>query len=542
MALWRPRLRTILLTINLIILILPLGGIAVLRLYESALVRQTESELIVQGAFVGAAYKAALGRMIPDLSPYGNSLLPGQLQDLQSDEPWRPQPATLDLASDVIYPELLDEKPPKKTAASLAVAAGRDLMPIMQNAQMVTLAGMRIVDFQGVVVASTGGLLGRSLASRREIRHALHGEYFSLLRQRTVYNQPALASISRGAGLRVYVAMPIILEQRLVGVVLLRRTPNTIGSALYGKRYPILYGLLALVGVALAVSLFVSFSISRPVRDVIRQTKRAVRGQKGAVAVLERPVTLEIAQLSESVAQMAQYLEQRAEYIQTFASHVSHEFKSPLTSIRGTIELLREHLDTMTPAERDRFLNNLDVDAKRLQRLVARLLELAKADMLALTVADNRPLTPVADVLEKLAGRYLGQGVVVNLVQDESDCLVAMLAETLDSVISNLVDNACQHGGAAESRVTITITTAKIIKTEESGKVGSYTVLSIADDGVGISPANISQIFEPFFTTGRKAERSGIGLSIVRSLIQAHGGTVRLQPATVGTRFILELP
>src|SRR5439155_39005 len=107
--------------------------------------------------------------------------------------------------------------------------------------------------------------------------------------------------------------------------------------------------------------------------------ERAARGEQGAVAPLARPITREVARLSEAVATMARTLEERADYIRTFASQVSHEFKAPLTAIQGAVELLRDHAATMSAEERDRFLENLAADAQRLERLVRRLLELARA-------------------------------------------------------------------------------------------------------------------------------------------------------------------
>ena len=94
---------------------------------------------------------------------------------------------------------------------------------------------------------------------------------------------------------------------------------------------------------------------------------------------LRHPVTHDIAELSEAVATMAQTLEQRADYIRNFAAHVSPEFKTPLSAIQGSVELLRDHADSMPPGQRKRFIDIPSNDALRLERLVRRLLELARA-------------------------------------------------------------------------------------------------------------------------------------------------------------------
>ena len=94
-------------------------------------------------------------------------------------------------------------------------------------------------------------------------------------------------------------------------------------------------------------------------------------------------MTREAQSLSESIVTMARTLEARADYVRDLALGISHEFKTPLTGIRGGAELLRDHLDEMSADERRKFLSNILADTERLERLVRRILELARADALA---------------------------------------------------------------------------------------------------------------------------------------------------------------
>jgi len=134
-----------------------------------------------------------------------------------------------------------------------------------------------------------------------------------------------------------------------------------------------------LLAAVTAISLFTARTLNRPLRDLVEQTERVQRGDRAALQPLLRPGTREVDRISRSVAAMAHSLQERAEYIQAFAFDVSHEFKGPLTSIRGAAELLKDHIETMNPVELDRFLPMLDRDADRMERLVNRLLELARA-------------------------------------------------------------------------------------------------------------------------------------------------------------------
>jgi len=403
-------------------------------------------------------------------------------------------------------------------------------MGVMHDAQLVTLAAIRVVDARGTVVATTGEELGASLADREEISRALGGESVSLLRERVSDEPPPpLASASRGTHLRVFVAEPIVEQGQTIGAVLLSRSPRSIGQTLYAKRYHLLGGSVLLLAVVVAMSFFTSRAVARPLAAVVEQTERAARGERGAVIPLDRPITRGVASLSEAVEAMAQSLEERADYIRGFASHVSHEFKTPLTAIQGAVELLRTHDATMAPDKRARFLDNVAADARRLEHLVRRLLELARADVL-------RPVGESADtgrVAADVAARYREAGLAVEIGRRIEPCRAAIDAESLESVLSSLLDNARQHGGG--SRVTIDVDI-------ESDGVSRSTRLRISDDGPGISAANAAMIFDPFFTTARDHGGTGLGLTIARSLVDAHGGSIRLVPAERGAAFEITLP
>ncbi|WP_420467157.1 sensor histidine kinase [Panacagrimonas sp.] len=524
----RPRLSTVLILIHLVILLLPLGGIAVLRVYESALIRQTESELIAQGVFISATYRTLLadGPALP--ADYG---VPRRHVEPRADPdgPWRPRLVSLDLATDPVLPPPPEPQPGTIAPDAIAAAVGAQIEPILRDAQVITLAGIRVLDVHGTIVATTGGDLGLSMAALPEAQRALAGEYVSLMRQRGSQRPPPpLDSISRGARIRVAVAVPILADDRVIGAVTLLRTPGNIWQALRGKRRELAWAGAALLLTVLGLSLLTAVTIGRPVRAVIRQARRAARGESGAVVPLRHAGTREIAELSQTVAAMARTLEERARYIRDFAAHVSHEFKTPLTAIRGTVELLRDHAATMNPDERERFLALLESDAARLDRLVSRLLELARADM-------ARPgaepvITALSPLLQALAQRYRERGLAVDLQLPATNLHAAIDAETLDAILSTVLDNARQHGGA-DTRVALHLHAH-----------GGELAIDVIDNGKGISEHNAARVFEPFFTTARDGGHTGLGLSIVRSLLQAHGGHIALQPSPSGAHFCIGLP
>src|SRR5439155_528484 len=247
---------------------------------------------------------------------------------------------------------------------------------------------------------------------------------------------PPLASLSRGTRVRVFVALPVLDGRRVVGAVVLSRSPRSIGETLYDKRFHLLAGAGLLLAVVVLMTLFTSRTISRPLEAVVGQSERAARGEQGAVAPLARPITREVGRLSEAVATMARTL-----------------------------------------AERHRRLG--------------------------------------IDVRLALAPR-LGT--------------VAMGEETLDTILSNLLENARQHGGPG---IGVTIRAARD---------GVRASVRVEDDGPGVSPGHKARVFDPFFTTARDRGGTGLGLAIVRALIAAHGGTIALVPSARGAAFQIGLP
>lgn len=534
---YQPSLRTLFLVVSLIVLLLPLGGIAALRLYETGLVQRTESSLISQGALVAAAYREELSRQLarlPESEPidptlYGNLLAPEWRAD--GSHPFTPIHPRLDMASSSIRSPAAEAVLPAGPADRFAGAAGRALTPALSNAKKISLCGIRIVDHRGTVVASSGTELGRSLTVREEVPRALAGEPVSLLRRRISDEPPpAIDSLSRRTRVRVYVAIPVVAGDRVWGAVVLSRTPLDVQKALYNHRRTLLQGGVVLLAAVLLITLITTVAVTRPMKRLVDQAEAVTRGQRDAARPLASPGTREVARLSEAISRMATALQERADYIRTFAGNVSHEFKAPLTSLKGAGELFRDHLEEMSREELERFLRIMEADVERLDRLVNRLLELARADMAA---PGNEHCTPLP-ILTALAARYRDAGLEVKVLPSNDELTAAMSAAAFESIFSILLDNTLQHAGTGRS---VSITLPPI-----AGDEGTGLWISYADDGPGIPEQTAGRIFNPFFTTARERGGSGLGLAIVRSLLDAHNGTIDLLPSEKGTTFGIRLP
>lgn len=539
----RLRMRTLLLCVNLVILVLPLGGIGILRLYENELIRQTETELIAQGAIIVATYHQSCLNRIAEESSKTNTLpavvlekssslaMPPFSTALMRDSALNPLLPQLDLTNEAIRPRPIETQDVLSPAHPIAQAAGLDLMPILKEGQRGTLAAIRVTDLNGTVVASTRESLGHSIGHLEEVSRALRGEHVSLLRVRISDDvAPPLTSLSRGTRVRVFVAMPVHEQGRILGAVLLSRSPVPVDKALYENRWVLLSAAGGLIVIVLGMTLVVSLTITRPIDALIRQSERVVQGGPGALSPLDHPVTHEVAHLSLAIAEMARVLERRADYMRNFARHVSHEFKTPLTSMKGAIELLRDHLDEMSEQERNTFLHNLELDNRRLELLVQRLMALAMAELqpgAALGEGLN-----AGEVLLRMCQTFEAEGMKVTCRVPSTPVLVRLSLEVLESALTHLLENCRRHAPGAEVTVML-----------EKGR--TEATLSVEDTGPGISEGNLDRVFDPFFTTARASGGTGMGLPIVRALLEAQGGRIALQPrppSQRGTCFVLSLP
>ncbi len=499
----RLRLRTVLVVLSLSVLVLPAASLQVLRLYESALLRQTESALVAQGVIVSAAYRAAFRNQDgADLRGNPVDAMPAKLEPI------------LDFADSPVHPPL-PAALPGAAPDGLALRIGTDLTAILKEAKAVTWARIRVVDYQGVVVATTENDQGMSFAHGEEVRQALAGRTVSRLRRSVVPVSAPVALISQAASVRVFFASPIVLEGRSVGAVLLSRVPKTILDVLSRRLLLVMQGAALVLVLVVGVALVVARTLVLPIRRIARSADRLARGETHSFERGRPFRVIEVAQLAVSVEAMAHNLQHRASYVRDFTRHVNHEFKTPIAAMRGTVELLRDHLDDMTVEERRRFLDNVSTDVGRLERLTLGLLELSRADM-------ANASSEVTDLLH--VARCLAAAVHVPAGQAHA----RIPRTSAEAALKNLVENAMRYGA---SKVEV--------RTERSG---ANIVLRVEDDGPGISPGNRPHVFQPFFTTDRDRGGTGLGLSITQALIRHAGGDIELAPSRRGAAFRITLP
>ena len=377
---------------------------------------------------------------------------------------------------------------------------------------------MELLDAQARVVLGTPPRDNPAgLQDRAEVAQALAGKHAYTVRRRP---KGCEASECRGL-VRVFVAVPVEYDGEVIGAVRVSQAPARAVHSLWVVGWPLVLAVGLSLLATIALSLASAHILSRSLRALSRASHRIRDGSLGAVDELARPRrshVAEVGELSHDLTQMTDRLQQRLGYISEFAGNVSHEFKTPITTLRGTVELLRDEPE-MDPAQRERFLTNALADLERLERLVSGLLALARAE----EGGGSEPVELDVLLVE------LTRGLPGVMVEGRAGTAPGNPAQ-LRVALRNLVDNALQHGGEG--------TSVRVVGRRE----GERAVIEVHDDGPGISEANLPRVFDRFFTTGRASGRAGLGLAMVRAIVRGHGGEVTVSSQPGATCFMVELP
>ena len=283
---------------------------------------------------------------------------------------------------------------------------------------------------------------------------------------------------------------------------------------------------------AFLMSLFVSQRIVGPVYQMQRASQRIAQGDyHRRIQVLSQD---ELGDLAAAFNQMAQDLEQTEQRRLELIGNVAHELRTPLSSMQAMMEGL---IDGVLPGEPATYVS-IQSELDRLQRLVQDLQELSRVEA-GQIVLDLRPVQ-IADLIELAAARLRSQfddkRITLDLSLERDLPLLKADADRIMQVLVNLLGNALQYtpaGGSVSVR---------------ADRTAHEVVVTIRDTGIGIAPDHLPHLFERFYRVDKSRSRagggSGIGLTIARHLVEAHGGRIwATSPGPgQGSQFAFALP
>jgi signal transduction histidine kinase len=380
---------------------------------------------------------------------------------------------------------------------------------------------VRLLNRQGIVlVDSAPSATDSDLHSDPLVARALQGQYAS--RVDTTGETPAVA-----------VAMPVLVEEQVIGVAYLSQSLHDVLTVLNDLRARLLLSTLLALALSACVGWWLSRRITRPVQQLTAAAEAVAQGQfDQAVPVHSRD---ELGRLGQTFNDMTTRLQAARQMQVDFVADVSHELRTPFTSIKGTIETLRE--GAVNDLEvRDRFLETVETETDRLIRLVNDLLLLSRADSAALNL--RRQPVDIGQLVQIVADRQTEQAQIHDLkieVSINPDTPSAWAdADRIEQVLLNLLDNAIKYSSPGGS-ITLRVSAAP----------AGLVLVEVRDDGPGIPASELLRVGQRFYRAdkARSGGGHGLGLAIAQSLVRAHGGELWLESEEgAGTAASFTLP
>ena len=531
------------------------AGILYLNTFRDGLIDARVESLMTQGEIIAGAIAASATVETDSIS-----IDPEKLLELQAGESIGPGSDQLDNLDFPINPERVAPVlrrliSPTRTRARIY---DRDANLLLDSRRLYSRGQILRYDLPSVDVETPGVLerMERYVFNlfRNKALPVYHeqpggnGTAFPEVMKALTGSPSTIVRISEQGEQIVSVAVPVQRFRAVLGVLMLSTEGGDIDKIVMNERRAILrvFGIAALVTASL--SLLLASTIATPLRRLSAAAVRVRRGVKNREEIPDFSGRQdEIGNLSVAVRDMTNALYARIDAIESFAADVSHELKNPLTSLRSAVETLPL---AKTEESRGRLMEIIQHDVRRLDRLITDIsdasrldAELAREDAgkvdLKKFIAD---LVAVSSETTRNKKQVAIEFSAARLPQGARSYEVAGHDLRIGQVITNLIENARSFVPEDGGRIVISL-----------ARIGKANVVTVDDNGPGIRAEQIDRIFERFYTDRPSSEafgqNSGLGLSISRQIVEAHGGTLTAEnipggkPGEIrGARFTVTLP
>ena len=330
----------------------------------------------------------------------------------------------------------------------------------------------------------------------------------------------------------ISVAVPIQYLEEPSGMVIVHSTMSQINEVQSNIVRVIYIPFLVMLVISFSLLALISQKIMRPIRRINTVAESYSTGNfEVEMGIKSRD---EIGQLAPTLEYMASELSKLDDYRKDFISNISHDFRSPLTSIKGYAEAIQD--GTIPPEKQQKYLNIIVDETKRLTKLTSSLLELNKFDSYGiwLVIKDFDIIKPVKAAMRFYEGKCQEKGI--NLILN-NHCLNTMVKgdqTKIQQVIYNLLDNAIKFTPSGKS-IYLTLT-----------ELNEKILVSVKDEGCGIPSESLKKIWTRFYkadtSRGKDKQGTGLGLSITREIILAHNENINVvSTEDVGSDFTFSL-
>jgi len=326
----------------------------------------------------------------------------------------------------------------------------------------------------------------------------------------------------------------IIVDNVSVGTALVIGSPPPLGGLeeryLTRTNLGLLYAALGGLALALVLGIVLARALTHPIRDLTAAIRSMAAGDlKQQVAIRSRD---ELGELASAFNQMSADLDRLQSARRRMTADIAHDLRNPLTVIGGYIESMREGVLDPTPER----LDAVQIEVKHLERLVDDLRTLSQAEAGELSL--NREAVAPVRLLERMAQSYqpLAEKQFVALrIETQADLPeIHVDPDRMAQVLGNLITNSLRYT-PAEGEIILA-----------ARRKANSVILSVQDNGLGIAPEALPLVFDRFYradSSRTRADESGLGLAIAKSIVEAHGGSITAESSPgSGTKMRIALP
>ncbi len=522
---WVSPLTRRILTLNVLVLVIPVLGLLHLEQYRDSLI---ESELDALG-IQGRSFALSLGSTAVVGTRLGKEhLLPELARHLMRV-----------LLLDTGLRARIFERSGKLIADSLVLTGPGGLVQVIElgppQDDSIVSAASRLYDqvMDWLPFAEEPPQYSEAMVQKasdyEEVEFALLGEAAGIVR------------LDRRGRLVLSAAVPVQRYRQVLGALMLTKGGADIDAAVRGRRLDILLVFAVALAVTVLLSLYLAGTIARPVRR-LAEAAELVRHGKGRQ--FEIPDFTgrrdELGDLSAALRDMTEALWDRLDAIEGFAADVAHEIKNPLTSLRSAVETVARVED---PAGQKKLMSIILDDVQRLDRLISDISDASRLDA-ELSRTRTEPVD-IGGLLRTLVGSHEAT-MTENAprlrltVASHQDLLVQGIEDRFGQVMRNLIDNANTFS-PPDGVIDLAVSRTK-----------AWVEITVSDQGPGIPEGKLTAVFDRFYSERPRGEKfgthSGLGLSISKQIVEAHGGDIRAENlrdqsgSAIGARFVIRLP